>query len=157
MAGASAVSLQDIYEDRMSPNRALIEAQRELPSKVADCMAAMEVSDAIGLVVDHLRLVSIVSNAQAEFRLKCEKQANKTITDVAPWKPTTTPAEAYASHISSIETLRVAGICLQLFVPGVAGKLLDALDIPEGERSWTFASPQGSEAVKKATGVRLFE
>ncbi|KAF9463674.1 tRNA synthetases class I (M)-domain-containing protein [Collybia nuda] len=137
MASAPPISIQEVYSEASSPNRALIDAQRALPENVRVSMDSMEVSDALGSIIDLLRL------------------ANKTITDTAPWKPDTTPAEAYAAHVVSVETLRVVGICLQPFVPKVAGKLLDALEIPVKERAWEFAGREGRSV--KAVGVRLFQ
>lgn len=68
-----------------------------------------------------------------------------------------------------METLRVVGVCLQPFVPGVAGRLLDALGVGQGERGWDAVEDLGggegadSKAKKEADrvwgevlGVRLF-
>lgn len=54
-----------------------------------------------------------------------------------------------------METLRVVGVCLQPFVPGVAGKLLDALGVDEGERGWDAVEDldlEGNLEVSKGAG-----
>ncbi|KAF8076974.1 tRNA synthetases class I (M)-domain-containing protein [Lyophyllum atratum] len=79
------------------------------------------------------------------------KLANKTFTDIAPWKKHLTPEEVYACRAASLEALRVAGVCLQPFVPGVAGRLLDALGVPEGERTW--AEVEGGRMRGRWEGV----
>jgi methionyl-tRNA synthetase len=60
------------------------------------------------------------------------------MTTIAPWSKE--PHVAQASFITSVETLRVCGICLQPFVPSVAGQLLDALGVPIDKRAWEFAT-----------------
>jgi methionyl-tRNA synthetase len=82
------------------------------------------------------------------------------MTAVAPWSQE--PHIAQSSLVTSLETLRICGICLQPFVPLVSGKLLDALGIPVHERTWDFAvlSPaiNGKGKIGAITrGVRLFD
>ena len=60
------------------------------------------------------------------------------MTTIAPWAQETRVAQS--SVITSLETLRICGICLQPFIPSVAEKLLDALGIPTFERTWGFAA-----------------
>ncbi|RDB20211.1 Methionine--tRNA ligase, mitochondrial [Hypsizygus marmoreus] len=138
MAGAQPRSLQQIHDDPTSPNRELIQTQRDLPRKVQTYMDAMEVGEALGAIVDVLRL------------------ANKTLTDIAPWKKTTPPEDVYACHATALETLRVAGVCLQPFVPGVARRVLDALGVPAEERAWAWAEEGSVDRERVVDGERLF-
>ncbi|KIL58972.1 hypothetical protein M378DRAFT_85745 [Amanita muscaria Koide BX008] len=135
--GASSMTLEDIARDKSSPNAPFVESQRALADKLTTCLDQMEVSDAVEHVVELLRV------------------ANKAVTDIAPWKPSTAPDVAYASYLTSLETLRVAGICLQPFIPNVAAQLLDALGIPPQERTWGHAREMRTwdGSVK---GIKLF-
>jgi methionyl-tRNA synthetase len=63
---------------------------------------------------------------------------------------------AQTSYLLSLEILRVAGICLQPFIPEAARNLLDALGVPEGERTMDFAAV-GKGDVGEVRGVKLFE
>ncbi|KAF8622593.1 hypothetical protein AX15_006894 [Amanita polypyramis BW_CC] len=118
---ASDITLEDVFRDKSSPNALVIEAVQTLGDNVTSRLEQKEVADAMEQIVELLR------------------QANKAVTDVAPWKPSTTPDVAYGTYITSIEALRVAGLCLQPFIPGVASRLLDALRIPVEERTWADA------------------
>jgi methionyl-tRNA synthetase len=60
--------------------------------------------------------------------------------------------------------MRIAGICLQPFVPRAAGKLLDALYVPQGKRNWKDAKEGVGErevvdvrGVMRGAGTRFFE
>ncbi len=77
------------------------------------------------------------------------------MTDIAPWEPTTKPDVVYATYLTSIEALRVVGICLQPFTPGVASQLLDALQVPREERNWENARGLRNH-VGAVEGVKLF-
>ncbi|KAG6867932.1 hypothetical protein C0993_009414 [Termitomyces sp. T159_Od127] len=129
-----------------SPILALLDATKFLPSKVHSLMEQLELGDALDAIMEVLRV------------------ANKTISDVAPWNKDTAPADVFACRSASLEALRVAGICLQPFMPGVSGRLLDALNVPLGDRTWAaiqeeellvrWARPVLGAEVKEA--VRLF-
>ena len=82
-------------------------------------------------------------------------QVNKTMTDIAPWNPTTKPEVVYATYITTIEALRVVGICMQPFTPGVASRLLNVLQVPTEERNWKDARMLRSN-VPKVEAVKLF-
>ncbi|KAF9071105.1 tRNA synthetases class I (M)-domain-containing protein [Rhodocollybia butyracea] len=97
----------------------LMAATRGLPDLVSADMDRMEAANALEKIVDLLRL------------------ANKTVTDAAPWK--STPEVARSTHDVCIEALRVSGICLQPFIPLVAGKLLDFLGVSRTERTWSHS------------------
>ncbi|KAG5650182.1 hypothetical protein H0H81_000404 [Sphagnurus paluster] len=150
-AGAEPVSLQAVFDAQQSaqtpgPILALMTANRQLPEKLRLAMEGMELGDALGEVVEVLRV------------------ANKTFTDVAPWKASAQPEEVYACRAASLEALRVAGVCLQPFVPGVAARLLDSLGVPEGERTWSQVEGEGllgrwaerMPGVEVKEGARLF-
>jgi len=86
-------------------------------------------------------------------------QANKTLTDIAPWKKTSSPSDVYACYASSLEVLRVVGICLQPFIPQTADKLLSGLRLPVERRSWAELESKREEAWgggRVASGVKLF-
>ncbi|RDB20031.1 hypothetical protein Hypma_013110 [Hypsizygus marmoreus] len=61
--------------------------------------------------------------------------------------------DVYVSHSMVLETLRVAGVYLHPFVPGVASPVLDALDAPGEERAWAWA---GARTCVGSSGARLF-
>ncbi|PFH48978.1 hypothetical protein AMATHDRAFT_148665 [Amanita thiersii Skay4041] len=136
--GASPLTLDDVLRDKSSPNAPVVEAHRALADKLASSLKRKEVADAIECVVELLR------------------QANKAISDIAPWKPSTTPNMAYATYITSAETLRVVGICLQPFIPTAASRLLDALNVPEQERTWEHARTQRQYMGIVRGSTRLF-
>ncbi|KAF8334830.1 tRNA synthetases class I (M)-domain-containing protein [Amanita rubescens] len=131
MKGASVLTLEDILRDTTSPNASIIEASQALAENMASLLEQMEVADAIARVV------------------------NKVMTDIAPWEPTTKPDVVYTTYLTSVEALRVVGICLQPFTPGVASRLLDALRIPREERNWENARVL-RDHVGAVEGVKLF-
>ncbi|KAK0499452.1 tRNA synthetases class I (M)-domain-containing protein, partial [Armillaria luteobubalina] len=115
----------------------LSDALKVLPGQVAKDLESLEVSDAIKRIMEVVRL------------------ANKILTDVEPWNGDS-PAVTLTSFNTSIEALRVAGICLQPFIPDTAKKLLDSLGIREEERTWAHADEVGV-AGGLVKGVKLFE
>ncbi|GLB34388.1 putative class-I aminoacyl-tRNA synthetase family protein [Lyophyllum shimeji] len=135
-SGVQHRSLQSVFAEQKidgptnERGRALVslmEAMVSAPKTVRTQMDDLEVGEALDQVMQLL------------------KTANKTFTDVAPWKKSTTPEEAYACCLATLEVLRVTGVCLQPFMPGVAGRLLDALGVPEGERTW--ADVEGEKSL----------
>jgi len=112
------------------PNRDVISALLSLAEAVSAKLQNMEVGEALQEIVKVLKL------------------ANTAMSTVQPWSQE--PHIAQASHVTSLETLRISGICLQPFVPTVAEKLLDALGIPAHERTWAFAT------LKSETPGELF-
>jgi methionyl-tRNA synthetase len=83
------------------------------------------------------------------------------MTDSAPWKSTTSPMEAYMLYAVIMETLRVTGICLQPFMPGVSGRLLGSLGVPLEERSLNKAYVDLDDEMDLTLGtvqgrIRLF-
>jgi len=79
------------------------------------------------------------------------------------WKATANPADVKLAYDEILETLRVAGICLQPFVPAVATRLLDNVGVPklplendvvDGVRPWMWALE--GHVGKVNAGNRLF-
>lgn len=62
----------------------------------------------------------------------------------------------YACYSTSIEMLRVVGICLQPFIPAAAGKLLDGLGVSAEHRSWDMLANEDSLTGQVVVGGRLF-
>jgi len=78
--------------------------------------------------------------------------ANQYFTVEAPWaKAKTNPSRQGTILYVTAEALRQIGILIQPFVPSSAGKLLDQLSIPLGERA--FDTLGGDHRIKP--GVRL--
>ncbi|KAJ8092629.1 methionyl-tRNA synthetase [Marasmius tenuissimus] len=118
--------------------RELISASATMSTKVGNAMEELRMAEALEEIVDVLKL------------------ANKNLTEVAPWSKNARPLDVALSYVYCIHTLAIAGICLQPFVPGVAGKLLDALDISKDKRTLDHAG-QGLWVPSKVESVRLFE
>ncbi|KAG1727801.1 hypothetical protein EDB19DRAFT_1897479 [Suillus lakei] len=120
------------------PNGEVLSSLRALKGRVEQCMEKFEVGDALDAVILVLR------------------EANGALTHTAPWSTQNPPEAAQSSYLLSLEVLRVTGICLQPFIPEAARNLLDALSVPEGERSMDFAAV-GKADVGEVRGVKLFE
>ncbi|KAL0067063.1 methionyl-tRNA synthetase [Marasmius tenuissimus] len=118
--------------------RELVSASATMSTKVGSAMEELRMAEALEEIVDVLKL------------------ANKNLTEVAPWSKNARPLDVALSYVYCIHTLAIAGICLQPFVPGVAGKLLDALDISKDKRTLDHAG-QGLWVPSKVESVRLFE
>ncbi|KAG6861487.1 hypothetical protein C0995_015914 [Termitomyces sp. Mi166 len=124
-----------------SPILTLLDATKSMPSKVHSLMEQLELGEALDEIMEVLRV------------------ANKTITDVAPWNKNTAPADVFACRGASLEALRVVGICLQPFMPGVSGRLLDALNVPSEERTWAEVEEKAllERWVQPALGAEVKE
>ncbi|OAX41409.1 hypothetical protein K503DRAFT_767691 [Rhizopogon vinicolor AM-OR11-026] len=120
------------------PNGDVLSMLRTLKARVERCMEKFEVGEALDAIILVLR------------------EANGALTHTAPWSPQNPPAVAQESYLLSLEVLRVTGVCLQPFIPEAARNLLDALGVPEGERSLDFAGV-GKADVGEVRGVKLFE
>ncbi|THV08315.1 hypothetical protein K435DRAFT_832837 [Dendrothele bispora CBS 962.96] len=126
----------ELPEDLRTAFRELSDASAVLGSKVQESMDEMEVADALDSIVELLRL------------------ANKVLSDAAPWKNPLAHV-SLESHRSCLEALRVSGICLQPFIPGVAVRLLDALGVPQEKR--TLESVKETNTFEDVqVGTRLF-
>jgi len=82
------------------------------------------------------------------------RQANATMTNSAPWSQD--PQPAAASYVSVLETIRVCALCLQPFIPDSAKRLLDAMDVPESERTLRHAEVGAGAVGEEVEGVKLF-
>ena len=81
---------------------------------------------------------------------------NTLLTNTAPWGrdvPAKTVAEI---HAVTLETLRVCAILLQPIIPDKAGELLDALGVPEDQRTAAFAVLGHGQVGAITPGVCLF-
>jgi methionyl-tRNA synthetase len=69
----------------------------------------------------------------------------------------TPPEEVFAVRATTLETLRVVGICLQPFIPSVAENLLHALGVSSEERNWeNVGVDMRKEGPEDVLGVKLF-
>jgi hypothetical protein len=62
---------------------------------------------------------------------------------------------AQASYLLSLEILRVTSVCLQPLILEAARNLLDALNVPEGERTIYFATVEDALTVTILRWVRI--
>lgn len=81
-------------------------------------------------------------------------KANSAMSSIRPWA--SDPIITHASYLTSLETLRIAGICLQPFLPSTARRLLDALGVRSDERSWEFTDI-GRGTTGDVHSVALFD
>ncbi|XP_006456109.1 hypothetical protein AGABI2DRAFT_210873 [Agaricus bisporus var. bisporus H97] len=153
--GTQEMSIKQIYQhykkqdDSKSKSLVdLIDTQRTTPARVKHGIENLEIAEAVRALVLLLR------------------EGNKTLTELAPWKKNTPPELLYANYVTGLETLRIAGICLQPFIPSTAEKLLDMLGLErERGRTWRAVERVGGtdacERVKKDImdihGVPLFQ
>ncbi|KAG7097433.1 hypothetical protein E1B28_004777 [Marasmius oreades] len=130
------VSLQQETNKYRAAYADLLEATTVLPDKITQNLRKLDVADAMEEIVDVLRI------------------ANRSLSDVAPWSPSSSSCAALVTAEACLETLRVVGICLQPFAPDVAGRLLDALGVEE--RTWMASKKRGTLNVHDVKGVKLF-
>ncbi|GAA6021809.1 hypothetical protein JCM11491_003884 [Sporobolomyces phaffii] len=104
-----------------SEDQELVGLLRDLPDAFAHHLATFEVHRALSLVFDALAA------------------ANRHIQTLSPWLSTATRAQVHRSLYLSSESLRVAGILLQPFMPTKSAVLLDALGVRPDERTWERA------------------
>jgi len=160
---AHPLSLDEIQEAQQGQfSKALIQLislQRDTAKKVGEKMQNLEVSEALRHLVELMHLVCRSSTLITKCSINHE-QANKTITDIAPWKKSVPQDLVYATYTTGIETLRVLGICLQPFIPHSAQMLLDSLGLNPDGRLWCDAERSGEKKdvkpIGSVVGVRLF-
>ncbi|KAF9524414.1 tRNA synthetases class I (M)-domain-containing protein [Crepidotus variabilis] len=97
-----------------NPNYVLLKATLILPAKVHKHMETFEAGAAISEIMNVLRV------------------ANKTLTDIAPWSASSPSEVVHTTRIVALETMRVVGGCLEPFMPGVAVRIRDALNVDPG-------------------------
>lgn len=152
----SASEKESLNEKLRSDDSPLAVMRGRLGEDVKELMEKNEVGEALGKVVDVLRQVRFFMTRI--FVLTCFfGQGNLVMTETAPWA--SPPSTAYIACCNAAETLRVAGICLQPFVPGVASALLDALGVSGDERTWEYAGSWAGSGVslEKVKRVKLFQ
>lgn len=123
----------------VDPNIRLLQTVLALPEKVHEHMATFEVGLAIGEITTVLKLVGQLLC----FAFRCwphhflnsclqrliSSQANKTLSDIAPWTPDTPPTLLHTTRIVALETIRIVGGCLEPFMPSISAKLKGALGV----------------------------
>ncbi|TFL06711.1 tRNA synthetases class I (M)-domain-containing protein [Pterulicium gracile] len=137
-ASAAPRTLEEVYAALPADSfySEVIALQKNLSIRVAHQMEAYEVADALESIVNLL------------------KQSNMAVTEGAPWSAK--PEDAQTCYTISMETLRLAGLCLQPFIPDTSARLLHALGVGEHERSWEYAEI-GKGTIRDVKAVRLFE
>ncbi|KAG8763948.1 methionyl-tRNA synthetase [Ceratobasidium sp. 423] len=71
-----------------------------------------------------------------EAIVECLNEANRHITQLEPWLPTSSTDVVVRAHKYSVETLRIVGILLQPFIPTKADQLLTQLGVSYEDRGW---------------------
>lgn len=138
----------------------LLATLEALGTNVKSSMDNLEVADAIDYIMFCLKQVSaphppIPPHCQRILKtLLYYSQANGAMTALSPWA--SDPMTTHASYIVFLETLRVTGICLQPFVPGTAGRLLDALGAEQDRRTWEFTKVGLGRTINDVTPTTLF-
>lgn len=141
--------------ENVDPNHALLKLTLTLEGNVDRYMERLEAGLALNEVMSVLKMVRIHHVPDCVLRqlynIPCNKQANKTLTDIAPWSPTTSLHLVHTTRIVALETLRVVGRCLAPVMPGVGAKLSEALggkDVGVGNTT-TSAESGKTEAEKE--------
>ncbi|CAE7203139.1 unnamed protein product [Rhizoctonia solani] len=106
--------IQDIHPEDAQLNRLL----DQLPSLVEGYMDRLQ----IGRVPEAI--------------VECLNEANRHITQLEPWLPTSSTEVVVRAHKYSVETLRIIGILLQPFIPAKADQLLTQLGVSYEDREW---------------------
>ncbi|EIW74509.1 hypothetical protein CONPUDRAFT_159810 [Coniophora puteana RWD-64-598 SS2] len=75
------------------------------------------------------------------------KAANAAVNNSAPWAQD--PQPAATSYVSVLKTIRVCALCLQPFIPEAAAPLLDAMDVPESERTLRYAEVKAGAGASR--------
>ncbi|CAE6416600.1 unnamed protein product [Rhizoctonia solani] len=89
-----------------------------------------------------------------EAIIECLNEANRHITQLEPWLPTSSTEVVVRAHKYSIETLRIVGILLQPFIPTKAEQLLTQLGVSYEDRGWKDTTLwKGNPAVGRTSRV----
>ncbi|CAE6442460.1 unnamed protein product [Rhizoctonia solani] len=124
--------VQDIHPEDVQLNRLL----DQLPSLVEGYMDRLQ----IGRVPETI--------------VECLNEANRHITQLEPWLPTSSTEVIVRAHKYSIETLRIVGILLQPFIPRKADQLLTQLGVSYEDRGWKDTGIwKGDPAVGRTSRV----
>jgi len=148
------------------PNLDLLKAVLALPEKIHEQMETFEVGIAVGEIMAVLKLVGYYFlRFSSLFLNDCINQANKTLTDIAPWSPDATPGLIHTTRIIALETIRIVGACIEPIMPTVSGMLRDALGVDslvlKDEDGIKIEQDQAEVlwerwSGRKINGVRLF-
>ncbi|KDN49077.1 hypothetical protein RSAG8_02430, partial [Rhizoctonia solani AG-8 WAC10335] len=124
--------VQDIHPEDAQLNRLL----DQLPSLVEGYMDRLQ----IGRVPEAI--------------VECLNEANRHITQLEPWLPTSSTEVVVRAHKYTIETLRIVGILLQPFIPTKADQLLTQLGVSYEDRGWKDTGLwKGESAVGRTSRV----
>lgn len=63
-------------------------------------------------------------------------ESNRHVQLLSPWLATASPSDVHRALFFGSETLRIAGILLQPFMPTKAAQLLDMLGVDAARRRW---------------------
>ncbi|KZT06445.1 uncharacterized protein LAESUDRAFT_725881 [Laetiporus sulphureus 93-53] len=84
-------------------------------------------------------------------------ETNALVTQTKPWDKNTHMELVSAVYHLTLDVLRMCGVLLQPFMPGKAGMLLDAMHVPEDQRTIEFADIRRPWAgYVEPTPVKLF-
>lgn len=154
-ASAAPRTLEEVYAALPADSfySEVIALQKNLSIRVAHQMEAYEVADALESIVNLLKQVHF-NHLLWDVSPNASPQSNMAVTEGAPWSAK--PEDAQTCYTISMETLRLAGLCLQPFIPDTSARLLHALGVGEHERSWEYAEI-GKGTIRDVKAVRLFE
>ncbi|BGP54040.1 hypothetical protein JCM8202_003039 [Rhodotorula sphaerocarpa] len=91
----------------------------ELPRLFDQHLTAFEIHRALAAVFDALA------------------EANRHVQQISPWLATASPSAVHRALFFGSESLRIAAILLQPFMPDKADQLLEMLGVPAERRTWT--------------------
>ena len=102
----------------------------------------------------HLEALALSQGVEAWMRAVFA--CNQYIDAQAPWTLRKTDPERMQAVLATlIEAIRMLGLAIQPVVPGGAGRLLDQLRVPEGERDWSDIALLGHFAGLSEAGATL--
>lgn len=102
--------------------------QRRRPSDLSSVSLA-------GLFDQNLTAFEIHRALAAVFDALAE--ANRHVQQISPWLATASPSAVHRALFFGSESLRIAAILLQPFMPDKADQLLEMLGVPAERRTWT--------------------
>lgn len=161
LAAAQDVSLQNLLSQWSkvyfsNGEGRLVDMAPDVPYTVQEFLPLL---DNLGNVVSgYMKNLEVAESLHSIVQIL--QHANSLLTNLAPWSDAHPPATALWCYLSALETLRIAGILLQPFVPRTAEMLLETLGIPRSERSMYYArigsGSVGGGNILEVKGVKLF-
>lgn len=80
-------------------------------------------------------------------------EANRHVQQISPWLATASPSAVHRALFFGSESLRIAAILLQPFMPDKADQLLEMLGVPAERRTWTHCGVgQGGVRTARTPG-----